>query len=205
MLAKVCTLADSVLARAVVLGFAYWLSVILAIQLVFPNSRIALFWPPNAITVAALLLSSRKQWPLYLCATAVAYLVAIIPLTTMFISFVSSAANLVEIFILAIVVRKFIPGPATYLKLPKIFPVIIWATVPAILISTSISSIRVIPTFDKATFFNTWLGWFVGDLSGLLLVLPALLMWMTPGTPSFKSYNKNEVCPSSYKLEQSTA
>ncbi len=62
--------------RAFALGLTYWLAVVLAIELVSPVDKIALFWPPNAIAAAALILSSRKHWPLYLIAISLAYFAA---------------------------------------------------------------------------------------------------------------------------------
>lgn len=65
MMAK---LFGSIYVRAATLGLVYWLLVILSVKLVFAVDDIALFWPPNAIAVAALVFSGRRHWPVYLVA-----------------------------------------------------------------------------------------------------------------------------------------
>jgi len=46
------SLLESRATRVVGLALAYWLTVVLAVELVTPVEKIALFWPPNAIVAA---------------------------------------------------------------------------------------------------------------------------------------------------------
>jgi len=52
----------------------------------------------------------------------------------------------------------------------------------------------VVSAIPEATYFKTAAGWFTGDLSGLVLVLPVLLTWLTLGLP--KSLKQGEVLES---------
>lgn len=195
MLAKMrTTLVGSIFARAVALGLAYWLTVVLAIELVSPVEKIALFWPPNAIAAAALIFSSRKHWPLYLIAMALAFFAARVPAghLPLYVYFGFCAANVIEVLIVAGMVKRFIRAPITHETLTKVLLVAMLASIPASFVSALISGVIVTSAIESATFWSASIGWLTGDLSGLLLVLPVLLTWLTPGEPLVKSYNKGE-------------
>ncbi|NQU60350.1 MAG: PAS domain-containing protein, partial [Rhodospirillales bacterium] len=189
------TLVNSIFARAVALGLTYWLAVVWAIELVSPVDKIALFWPPNAIVAAALIFSSRKHWPLYLIATALAYFAARVPAghLPLYVYFGFCAANIIEVMIVAETVKRFIRAPITHETLTKVLPMAMLASIPASIVSALIGGVFVTWGVEKATFFNASVGWLTGDLLGLLLVLPVLLTWFAPGAPSVKFYSKIEI------------
>ena len=112
------TLDGSIFARAVALGLAYWLTVILAIELVSPVYKIALSWPPNAIAAAALIFSSRKHWLLYLIAMALAYFAAKVPggHFPLYVYFGFCSANLIEVLIVAWAVKRIVHTPVKPLR-----------------------------------------------------------------------------------------
>lgn len=99
------------------------------------------------------------------------------------------AANVIEVLISALVVRKFVPIPS-FEKRADVLSVTMGASIVASLVSAVIGGAVVSLAIGKATFWSSSIGWFTSDLSGLLLVLPALLVWLPAGAPSLRSYSK---------------
>jgi two-component system, LuxR family, sensor kinase FixL len=87
---------SSVLAPAAV-AVAYLLGSLLGLSLPFPSTQVSVFWPPNAILLAALLISPRGRWWLYLLAVFPAHLAAQglmgIPFDALLINFVGNAGE----------------------------------------------------------------------------------------------------------------
>ncbi len=186
---------DSRAVRVLALAVAYWITVRLSIGLVTPVDNIALFWPPNAIVVAALIFSPRRDWPLYLAGMAVAYFAGRLPSAYLPVAVyvVFCAANVVEILIVAEAVRRFAPGPVVHAALPRVLPVMVLALVPATLISATVAASIVVAKVDGAIYWMAWVGWMTGDLSGLLLVVPALLAWIAPDPPPIAEYSRRQM------------
>lgn len=189
------TKVDSIFFRAVLLGLAYWLTVVLATELVSPVDNIALLWPPNALAAAALIFSRRRHWPLYLTAMAFAYFSARIPSGPLpiYVYFGFCTASIFEVLIVAELVKRFIPSPITHESLSRVLQVVILAAFPATVVSAIIGGVFITSAIEKATFLNVSTGWLTAGLSGLLLVLPVLLAWFAPNAPSIKSYNKSQI------------
>jgi len=189
------TVINSIPTRAVTLGLAYWISVVLAVELVFPDSKVALFWPANAFAATVLLYSDRKQWPLYLSIMALAYLVGRIPTShfPLYTYFGLCVANMVEVFILATLVRVYFALTPTAENLPQVISTTILSTFPATIISTLIGSTFVNAALAETTFLNAAAGWLVSDLSSLILSLPVLLAWLTPTNPQPSQIKQKEL------------
>src|SRR5262245_7489548 len=54
---------------------AYYLGAQIGFALNFPGTPLSVFWPPNAILMAALILAPMRQWWLYLLAVLPAHLI----------------------------------------------------------------------------------------------------------------------------------
>jgi len=166
-----------------VLGLGYWLAVVGAVELVSPANNIALFWPPNAVAVAALIVAPRRHWPLMLGVAALAYFAGRMPSGhfPLFVYFGLCSANLVEILIVAGIVRRVIGGPLTQDNLISTLMTAMWAVIPATVGSALIGSAFVVAALPDVTYAGTALGWFSGDLAGQVLVLPVMLVWIERG------------------------
>jgi len=97
-------------AIALLIATAYYVGCRVGFLLKFPPVTPSVVWPPNAILTTALLLSSPRQWPLYLAAALPAHVAALWPLTgvTPFM-FVVFGTNCSEALIAAVLVRVVAP------------------------------------------------------------------------------------------------
>jgi two-component system, cell cycle sensor histidine kinase PleC len=189
------SLFDSRAARVLGLALAYWLTVLLSIELVTPVEKIALFWPPNAIVTAVLIFTPRRDWPIYLAAMAVGYFAGRLPAghLPVVVYGVFCIANIVEVLIIAEVVKRLVPGPVKHATLSRVLPVTMLAVIPATLISTTMAASIAAAMVAGASFWLAWIGWLTGDLAGLLLVLPVLLAWVAPDAPPIAAYSRHEM------------
>ncbi|MBI2587082.1 MAG: MASE1 domain-containing protein, partial [Rhodospirillales bacterium] len=189
------SLLESRATRVVGLALAYWLTVVLAIELVTPVEKIALFWPPNAIVAAVLMFTPRRDWPMYLAAMAVGYFAGRLPggQLPVVVYVVFCIANIVEVLMVAEVVKRFAGGAIVHDALPRVLPVMMLALIPATLVSATMAASIVTAKVAGASFWMAWIGWLTGDLSGMLLVLPVLLAWVAPGAPPIIAYSRNHM------------
>ena len=172
------------------LGLAYWLAVVLAVELVSPVDNIALFWPANAMAAVALILVAKRHWPLFLGAMVLAFFVGRVP-SGHFPFYVYAGlclANVIEVLVVAELTRRVVGIGVRRDNLALTLSTALWASIAAAVASALIGSAFVVSAIPEAMYFKTAVGWFTSDLSGLALVLPVLLTWLTLGPPkSLKS------------------
>ncbi len=65
-------------ALMLIVGVCFYLGAKLGLMLATPPDYIATFWPPNTIILSALLISSKKNWWIFLMAMTPAYFFAAI-------------------------------------------------------------------------------------------------------------------------------
>ena len=184
--------------RLATLGVSYWLAVIYAVELVSPIDKIALFWPANAIAVTALIFTKRRHWPLFLLVTALAYFAGRMPSGhfPLYVYFGLCSANIAEILIVAGLARHLAGKPSFPDNLIATLSTALWAAIPAAAASTLIGGAFVVSAIPNAAYIKTAIGWFTGDISGLVLVLPVLLTWLGLGVPSPRLLNPAQLVES---------
>lgn len=168
-------------ARAALLAVLYWVAVKISVELVYPVNKVALFWPPNAIAAAFLLFSTRRDWPIYIVAMAAAYFAARVPggqlPLIVYVGF--CIANIVEVLFISIATNRYADMSASRANIGRVLFVIAMASIPAALISAIIAGGFISAAVESALYWEASLGWFTGNLSGLLLTLPLLISWTT--------------------------
>src|SRR5262245_8920679 len=109
-------IAKSVLAVLLV-SAGYYVGGLIGLAVRFPPSGISIIWPPNAILLAALLLSSPRMWGWYLLAALPTHLHLVanfqpgVPLRIMLIQF---AGNVVQAIVAALAVRHYAAAPPRF-------------------------------------------------------------------------------------------
>src|SRR5262245_22750100 len=66
-------------ARSIILALLYYFLVAVSMKLHLSTSSLALVWPSNALLVAALVLSPKRHWWVYLLAVVPAHVAALSP------------------------------------------------------------------------------------------------------------------------------
>lgn len=100
---------------ALLLAASYFLGVHAGFALTLEDAPVALLWPPNALLLAALLLSPRRAWPVLIAAALPAHVLAEmsvqVPLSMVLYWFVS---NVAEALIGAFAIRGYLHRPPQF-------------------------------------------------------------------------------------------
>lgn len=158
-------------------GLGYYLGAVLGVAASSMSEGIAIFWLPNGILLAALLLVSRHNWPLHMMAAVAAEIAADLPTFTLPQALGFAAVNLFECLLAAwLLQRAARPFVLDRLRHVALFGlVLVLACGLAALLGASIYSLSA-PT--TTSFWDFWTIWWLGDGLGVLLITPVLLSWL---------------------------
>ncbi|WP_460018702.1 sensor domain-containing diguanylate cyclase [Magnetospira thiophila] len=162
-------------------ALVYYLLAQMAIRLTIMPEGIASFWPPNAVIIAALILSPTRRWPLFVAAGIASEFLADIghfPLWQIFgFAMVNAGEALFSSALIRFVVLKGKPfqGLTVNLSLALAVIFLFMATPLAALGGAALYYIG----DDTLSYWEFWRVWWFGDAIGLLLITPLLLTWLT--------------------------
>ena len=173
-------------AQAALLGLAYAAAVWIAGAISIPNVSIAPIRLPNAIAIAALLLTPPSTWWLYL--------LAIVPPNLLFgdpvVDLLYVAANSLEIVGSAAMLRVVSRGRPRLDELRNCLAFVMVGVILAPLVSGFIGAFAVHRIYPAVAFTSSWRVWWFGDAVGNVAVVPTLL-----ALASFRSHLRNDVRP----------
>ena len=158
-------------------GLGYYLGAVLGVAASSMSDGIAIFWLPNGILLAALLLVPRRDWPHYLLAAVTAEIAADLPTFTLAQALGFAAVNLFECLLATWLLQR-VARPFALDRLRHVARfglVLVLASGLAALLGASIYSLSVPTTIPFWTF---WRIWWLGDGLGVLLLTPLLLGWL---------------------------
>jgi integral membrane sensor domain MASE1 len=159
----------------------------LALLLAFESTNASPIWPPTGIAFAAVLLFGFRIWPaITLGAFAANFAVfasnhvAASGLTTASVSLAIAIGNTLEAVIGALLLRAVIRSgdpfdhPANIFKLSA--TVLVMCSISAVVGTVSLINGGLAPVGARG---NIMLSWWLGDVGGALIVMPALLCWLS--------------------------
>lgn len=169
--------------QIVLLGIIYFAVARLSLGLSFEASNASPVWPPSGIALAALLLGGPSLaigvFGGAFAANVVTFLdngIASWSLASL-ASGLIAAGNAAEALAAACLIRRFSRGEP--LGSPQAVYVFVIAAIAAATLSASCGAatlvgLKIVPTGALA---SVWLTWWLGDITGLLIVTPLLLQW----------------------------
>jgi diguanylate cyclase (GGDEF)-like protein len=159
-------------------GLGYYLGAKLGVAASAMSEGIAIFWLPNGILLATLLLAPRRDWPFYLLAAVVAEIVADLPTFTLAQALGFAAVNLFECLLAAWLLQR-VAHPFALDRLRHVGLFAVYALVVACGLAAVLgASIYALSVPTTTPFWSFWLIWWLGDAMGVLLITPFLLGWM---------------------------
>ena len=161
------------------IALAYYVGVRLGLGFRFKDTQISLVWPPNAIILAALLLTPRSRWWTVLLAGAVAHIAAMAPHYPAWRWLWQIAGNSALTVTTAIVVSRFAGSPLRFDSRRQVLVYMGTAFV------ASGGMALIMPAFVRSAFgieqiFSpriSLLGVMLSNASGLLLITPIIVLW----------------------------
>ena len=137
-------------------------------------------WPPAGIALAAYLVLGPAAWPAIFTG---AFLVNVTTNGGVLTSLAIAAGNTTAGFVGAELTTRWARGPRAFEHPSEIFRFVGLAAAPSAALSATVGVLALGLSGAVAwpAAAPVWLTWWLGDLAGMLVVTPAVLLWSTPG------------------------
>ena len=176
------------LLRILIVAISYFILARLSLLLSFQSSNATPIWPPSGFAFAMILLFGYRITPGILLGAFAANL-AVFRLdhdadlsTASWVSFIISIGNTAEAITGYYLLKKLIPGVKDNNYFSKVNHIFYFF--PVAIIMSLVSSSIGIASIHLGNFITSgqqqivWLTWWLGDVSGILLVTPFILIWI---------------------------
>ncbi|VAV88712.1 hypothetical protein MNBD_ALPHA02-2321 [hydrothermal vent metagenome] len=179
--------------RSLLTGIIYGLLIYLSTIFIFPPAATPVIWSANAFPVAVLLFNRSKYWPVILFFTALGHLAGQLPTTPFEIKLylILCITNLLEIFLLAVFLRKIAGECPTKYRLKPFIVSSIWITALALFSAVLLSVILFSSFIADMDFIQTAIKTFTSTYLGQLLLLPAIIYYIVLDRASFRKISRN--------------
>lgn len=165
------------LKRILILATAYFASGYVGLAFPYFESTVTLIWVPTGITLAALLCWGLRIWPGAAIGAFAVNLTTGVPLETVVLI---TIGNTLSGIVGATLLNRFSRGPA--LDGPRsVLAFLLLGVAASPLVSSAGGAAAICLTLlpDFTGYYEIWWGWWVGDLMGVLLFAPPLLLLAT--------------------------
>lgn len=171
-------------ARVLVVGVTYCVAAIFGLLLAFEKTNASAIWPPSGIALGAVLLLGLRAWPGILAGAFVANVVVFLareagsPPVVVAVSACIAVGNTLEALAAGAVLRRWV-GESNPLErmgaLLKFIAAVLAACVISALIGPTCVALAKFMPWDN--YSTVWLTWWLGDATGILVLVPLLLAW----------------------------
>ena len=171
-------------ARVLAVGVAYCVAAIFGLLVALEKTNASAVWPPSGIALGAVLLLGLRAWPGILAGAFVANVVVFLareatsPPIAIVVSACIAAGNTLEALAAGALLRRWV-GAANPLEgtgdLLKFIAAVLAACVISSLIGPTCVALAKITAW--ARYPTVWFTWWLGDVTGMLVLAPLLLAW----------------------------
>src|SRR5882724_4564500 len=164
-------------------GVAYYLGAMIGFALTSPTHSVSTLWPPNAILLAALLLTPKRAWWIVLLGVFPAHLAVQlqsgVPVFMILSWFVS---NISEALIGAFCVRYFVDGPLRFDSFRDVGIFTIFAVIFSPFVTSFLDAgFVVLNEWRENNFWQVWRMRFPANALVTLTLVPAIVLWIRNG------------------------
>jgi len=162
-----------------ILAAAYYYSGKLGLRFASIHPSATAVWAPTGIAIASFLLFGKRVWPAIFLG---AFLVNLTTFGTVLSSLGIAAGNMLEGWAGAYLANAFANGRKAFERTEDVFRFAFFSG----LLSTTVSATIGVTTLALAglapwnRYLPIWSTWWLGDISGALIVTPLLLSWAAP-------------------------
>ena len=177
------------------LAAAYLVTGLLGSFLAIPSDYATAIWPPSGIALAGVLIYGYRIWPgIFLGAllhSLSMHLATDITSTDFFISIVISliiaGGACVQAASGAYLVRRFAGFPNALIQEREIFLFFLYGGILSTLIAPTlaVSTLVLTARISSTSFLANWQAWWMGDMLGVFIFTPLLLIWAQPSNESW--------------------
>jgi len=145
-------------------------------------------WPPTGVALAAVLLWGYRTWPAIFIAAVIANATTAGSVAT---AIAIATGNTLEAVVGAYLVNRWSRGRHTFLRPNSVakFAVICIVIATPISASIGLTSLATAGYIDRTNFANAWVTWWLGDVTGALVIAPVIVLWASSHDHAF---NRND-------------
>ena len=165
-------------------GVAYVVAGKLGLRLAFEQANATAVWAPAGIALASLLLLGDRVWPAILLG---ALLVNVTTSGSVATSFGIAVGNTLEGVVAAHLVRRYAGGLRCFERPRDVlaFAALAGGLSPVVSATVGVTSLSLGGYSDWDRYRSVWSTWWLGDMAGILIVAPLVVLWATRGWPSW--------------------
>ena len=159
-----------------ILAVVYFVAGKLSLKLAFLHASASPVWPPAGIALAALLLFGFRLWPAIFVG---AFLVNLTTAGNIFTSLGIAAGNTLEAVIGAWLIQRFAGGVRVFDRAYDVFRFALAVALSTLVSPTiGLTGLAVAGFANWANYPDIWLTWWLGDLGGVVMFAPPLVLWL---------------------------
>jgi signal transduction histidine kinase len=159
-----------------IFAVVYFVAGKLSLKLAFLHASASPVWPPAGIALAALLLFGIRLWPAIFIG---AFLVNLTTAGNIFTSLGIATGNTLEAVIGAWLIQRFASGLSVFERAYDVFRFALAAALSALVSPTvGLTGLALAGFAAWANYPDIWLTWWLGDLGGVVMFAPLLVLWL---------------------------
>ncbi len=163
--------------RIFLIGLAYYACAWFSVHKTVTPEGIAIIWLPNAVVLAAFLLSPGRQWAMIASVVLVAELLADWPHFPLWACLVFGIINITESAVAAGLIRRYVPDRFDFSRLAHgIYFLLFGPLLAAAVAALAGAAVYLILGRADTSYLALWRLWWLGDALGLLLLTPLIIM-----------------------------
>jgi len=141
-------------------------------------------WPPTGLALAAVLLWGYRTWPAIFIAAVIANATTAGSVAT---AIAIATGNTLEAVVGAYLVNRWSRGRHTFSRPNSVAKFALICIVIATPISASIglTSLATAGYIDRTNFTDAWVTWWLGDVTGALVIAPVIVLWASSNDHAF--------------------
>ncbi|MEH2563083.1 MASE1 domain-containing protein [Bradyrhizobium sp. AZCC 2289] len=145
-------------------------------------------WPPTGVALAAVLLWGYRTWPAIFIAAAIANATTAGSVAT---AIAIATGNTLEAVVGAYLVNRWSSGRSTFSRPNSVakFALICFVIATPISATIGLTSLATAGYIDRTNLANAWVTWWLGDVTGALVITPAIVLW---ASSHYHAFNRNE-------------
>jgi signal transduction histidine kinase/CheY-like chemotaxis protein len=145
-------------------------------------------WPPTGVALAAVLLWGYRTWPAIFTAAAIANATTAGSVAT---AIAIAAGNSLEAVVGAYLINRWSSGCNTFSRPNSVakFALICFVIATPISASIGLTSLATAGYIERTNFANAWVTWWLGDVTGALVIAPVIVLW---ASSPYHAFNRKE-------------
>ncbi|XSC48279.1 MASE1 domain-containing protein [Bradyrhizobium sp. RDT10] len=145
-------------------------------------------WPPTGVALAAVLLWGYRTWPAIFAAAVIANVMTAGSVAT---AIAIATGNSLEAVVGAYLINRWSSGCNTFSTPNSVakFALICFVIATPISASIGLTSLATAGYIERTDFANAWVTWWLGDVTGALVIAPVIVLW---ASSHYHAFNRNE-------------